>query len=316
MTDQLVLTPPDVKAEIVQDKWERLMQHAIEQKAGAEQFAMLVDAMIRARKEDGRLQFEAALGRFKTHLPQVLKTKTVSYQNKDGSTTSYSHAELDKISEIIAEELGKEGLTHSWRPGEGANGRTLVTCVFRHPASGHAEDMATLGGPPDTSGGKNSVQAIGSTTYYLERYTLLAASGIVPKGIDDDGRGACGLPAEELAEMLRAIEGCATKEAVLKEFKKSYPRASGISDQESMRTLSSAKDKRIAELKSPKPAEAPKPGNALINEAQRKLFWETCKATQKSNQQVKNYFGTIGIEETAEMRESQFPAAFKWAGEN
>lgn len=170
-----------------QDKWEKLMQLAIERGAGAEQFAMLVDSMMKARKEDARLQFEAALGRFKEHLPEVLKTRKVVFPNRDGGQTSYSHAELDKAAEVVADELKKEGITFNWKPGTSEGGRTRMTCVFRHPVTGHVEEMATLDGPADTSGGKNNVQAIGSTTSYLQRYTLLAACGIVPKGMDNDG---------------------------------------------------------------------------------------------------------------------------------
>jgi hypothetical protein len=172
----------------VQDKWERLLQLAIERNAGAEQFGMLVDAITKARKEDARLQFESALGQFKSDLPAIFKTKKVSFANKDGSKTEYSHAELEQITEIIGESLRKYGLTHSWKPSEGSTGRTIMTCVFRHPLSGHVEEMASLGAPPDTSGGKNNVQAIGSTVTYLERYSLLAACGIAPKGVDNDGR--------------------------------------------------------------------------------------------------------------------------------
>lgn len=171
-----------------QDKWERLLQIAIERNAGAEQFAMLVDAITKARREDARLQFESALGQFKADLPAIFKTKKVSFPNRDGGKTEYSHAELEQATEIISDSLKKYGLTHSWKPSEGATGRTVMTCVFRHPESGHVEEMATIGGPPDKSGGKNDVQAIGSTNTYLQRYTLLAACGIAPKGMDDDGR--------------------------------------------------------------------------------------------------------------------------------
>jgi len=174
-------------ASVPQDKWERLLQIAIERNAGAEQFAMLVDSIMKARKEDARLQFEAALGRFKQHLPEVFKTRKVQFPNRDGGQTSYSHAELDKAAQIVAEELQKEGITFNWKPGASDGSRTRMICVFRHPESGHVEEMATLDGPADTSGGKNNVQAIGSTVTYLQRYTLLAAAGIVPKGLDNDG---------------------------------------------------------------------------------------------------------------------------------
>jgi hypothetical protein len=190
MTTQLEINPAESQAltpNIPQDKWERLLQIAIERNAGAEQFAMLVDSIMKARKEDARLQFEAALGRFKHHLPEVFKTRKVSFPTSGGGKTEYSHAELDKAAQICADELKKEGITFNWKPGSSEGTKTRMVCVFRHPDSGHVEDMATLDGPADTSGGKNNVQAIGSTVTYLQRYTLLAACGIVAKGMDNDG---------------------------------------------------------------------------------------------------------------------------------
>lgn len=184
MEQELVLTPPEP---LTTDKWERLMQLAIERGGSAEQFAMLVDAMLKARREDARLQYHAAMKVFKDNLPQIIKTKKVSFPTTSGGKTEYWHVELDKASEIIGEELKKVGIDHSWRPSEGANGRIVMTCVFHHRTSGHNEDVSTIGGPPDTSGAKNNVQAIGSTVSYLQRYTLLAGAGIVSEGMDNDG---------------------------------------------------------------------------------------------------------------------------------
>lgn len=210
-----------------QDKWERLLQIAIERQAGAEQFAMLVDSILKARREEARLSYQAAMGRFKANLPEVMKTKKVSYPNKDGSTTTYFHAELDKCAVVIGEALLKEGLSHSWRPSEGENGRVVMTCVFTHHASGHSEDVATIGGPPDSSGGKNSVQAIGSTSFYLERYTLLAGAGIVPKGADTDGAAPL---SENAVERIKDIRGAASLPDAKERYTNAYKEADADKD--------------------------------------------------------------------------------------
>jgi hypothetical protein len=42
-----------------------------------------------------------------------------------------------------------------------------------------------MSAPPDTSGSKNPIQAIGSTQSYLERYTALALLGIATKDMPD-----------------------------------------------------------------------------------------------------------------------------------
>jgi hypothetical protein len=240
-TDQLVLesaplTPVADNAalspvpSVPMDKWERLLQVAVERQAGAEQFAMLVDAITKARREDARLQFEAALGRFKDHLPEVFKTKKVSFPTKDGGETTYWHAEADKASEIIGAELRKEGIIHTWRPSEGANGRCIMTCVFRH-SSGHVEDMATIGGPPESSGTKNNLQAIGSTLSYLQRYSLFAASGIVPKGVDNDGRTTAeGMSEDAITDYCILLQDSADFESLKKNFAEGYSKARGCGD--------------------------------------------------------------------------------------
>jgi hypothetical protein len=43
--------------------------------------------------------------------------------------------------------------------------------------------------PPDTTGGKSEVQAVGSTNSFLRRYVLCNMSNIVVVGDDDDGNG-------------------------------------------------------------------------------------------------------------------------------
>jgi hypothetical protein len=54
---------------------------------------------------------------------------------------------------------------------------------------GHSE-LTKMTAPSDTSGQKNSIQAIASTITYLQRYTLLAATGLTTKDMpDDDGKG-------------------------------------------------------------------------------------------------------------------------------
>ena len=241
---------PQALAVPVQDKWEKLLQLAIERNAGAEQFAMLVDAITKPRREDARLQFEAALGQFKSDLPSIFKTKKVSFPNKDGKMTEDSHAELEEATEIIGDSLKKYGLTHTWKPSEGATGRTVMTCVFRHPSSGHVEEMATLGGPPDTSGAKNNVQAIGSTTTYLERYTLLAACGIAPKGIDDDGRTPTqGMPEDAITDYCIQMQDASNMAELQKSFKECYTKSRDLADKDAQQRFIKVYEERKKALR-------------------------------------------------------------------
>lgn len=223
-----------------------LIELMIDKGATAEQMALLLETQLRWEANEARKAFISALEQFKRNPPEILKTKAVSYLNKDGSTTNYKHAELDKANELIATALLKVGITHTWRTSE-AGGRIVVTCVLRH-SLGHAEDGATLSGPGDNSGGKNGIQAIGSTQTYLERYTLLASVGLAPKGEDDDGQ-ASGSRYGELGERLEWIAQCKDYAELEKVFKAAYKEARQMKDLSSCQALASAKDKRKLELR-------------------------------------------------------------------
>ena len=228
----------------------RLIELAVEKGADADQLAKLMELQLKWQANEARLAYLAAMGRFKEKLPQVFKTKRVSFPNTAGTKTEYSHAELDKITEIIGEGLREVGITHAWRPSEGANGRIVMTCVLTHNASGHAEDVATLGGPPDTSGGKNNVQAIGSTTFYLQRYTLLAGTGIVPKGLDNDGATPTeGLPEETIAEYCTAMQDCSEMDSLQKMFKEAWQKAKTCADREAQSRFQKVYEVRKRELR-------------------------------------------------------------------
>ena len=83
--------------------------------------------------------------------------------------------------------MGPHGLSFHWdiKTNEGS-GVISVRCVISHQA-GHEEVGEWQHEKPDTSGGKNAIQAKGSAQSYLKRYTLTAVAGVEATGIDDDG---------------------------------------------------------------------------------------------------------------------------------
>lgn len=60
-----------------------------------------------------------------------------------------------------------------------------------------------MGGPPDTGGAKNAIQARASTVSYLERYTFKAVAGVAEGG-DDDGQGGAGADVYNSATALQS----------------------------------------------------------------------------------------------------------------
>src|SRR6516225_9373172 len=92
--------------------------------------------------------------------------------------------EIDKhLRPLLAEE--QMDLSYSDEPCEGG---ILVRGRLKHLPSGHYED-SFMPAPPDTTGGKSNVQAVGSTNSFLRRYVACNIFNIVVVGDDDDGTG-------------------------------------------------------------------------------------------------------------------------------
>lgn len=153
---------------------------------------------------EARKAYVAAMAEFKANPPEIVKKKLVSFTNQKGDTTSYRHATLHGVTSAIVAALAQLGFSHRWETQQPDGGLIIVTCVITHRL-GHSEST-TLRSLPDNSGGKNGIQAVASTVSYLERYTLLAATGLATKDMDDDGNGA--EPNAKVLEWLDAIEQC------------------------------------------------------------------------------------------------------------
>jgi hypothetical protein len=140
-------------------------------------------------EEDRQAQraFNAAMAQAKAEFEPIVKRHLVGYDNKGGGKTSYKHEDLADIETAVKPSLSKHGLSYRFRGASKPNEPVSVTCIVTHEG-GHFEET-TLDAGADNSGGKNSIQGIGSTITYLQRYTLKLALGLAA-GRDDDGNGA------------------------------------------------------------------------------------------------------------------------------
>lgn len=170
---------------------DRLIASAIEKGLGVETIERLLDLRDRELKAMARIAFTDAMARFKQNAPVITKDKDVGYESKrkpDAGATQYSYATLGNVVRTIVAELAKYGLSHRWSTEQHDGGLISVTCVLTH-AGGHSETVKMTANK-DTTGSKNSIQALGSTVSYLERYTLLAVTGLAAEDQDDDGHGS------------------------------------------------------------------------------------------------------------------------------
>lgn len=132
---------------------------------------------------EARKAYVEAMSAFKRSPPEIFKRKEVAF-----SGTQYMHATLGDVTEAITRALAEHGISHRWDTVQ-QGGQIIVTCILTHKL-GHSE-RTTLEGGADDSGKKNRIQQVASTVTYLQRYTLLAATGLATKDIeDDDGTSA------------------------------------------------------------------------------------------------------------------------------
>ncbi len=168
-----------------------LIAMALNKQADPNVLSKLMDLQERWEAQNARKAYVLAMTAFKQEAPAVLKKNDrVDFETSRGRTT-YNYANLGSIVQEMTALLGKHELSAAWETSQNDKGMIKVSCNITHSA-GHRETV-TLEGPPDISGNKNAIQAIGSAVTYLQRYTLLAALGLATTE-DDDGRGGKGQP--------------------------------------------------------------------------------------------------------------------------
>lgn len=163
-----------------------MMMAAVKQGIPLDQIKEMMAIQREWEADEARKAFNDAFAAFKAEKVDVIKRKQVDFATTKGRT-QYKHAELSDLTDAVGPALARHGFSWSWTP-EQKNGRVYITCTLQHRL-GH-EKSATMDAPADDSGGKNNIQAIVSTTTYLERHTLKAVCGISEKGDDNDGAGA------------------------------------------------------------------------------------------------------------------------------
>lgn len=162
------------------------------------------ELMTMRREEQARLaerEFNAAMAAAKAEFEPVVKKHLVQY-GEGTKRTSYKHEDLADIAEIVDPALANHGLYCRFRGSSNVNEPISVTCIVAH-RSGHSEETTLMAGA-DNSGGKNSIQAVGSTVTYLQRYTQRLALGIATRRADDDGKAAGMVGNERITEQQAA----------------------------------------------------------------------------------------------------------------
>ena len=163
-----------------------LIRTAVEKGYDPAFISQLMDLQERNDKRIAEQAYVKAMANFKKNPPKIDKDRHVQYDTQKGRV-DYRHASLANVTEKISSALGENGLSASWKT-EQENGVIKVTCSITHEL-GHGESTS-LSGSADLTGSKNPIQAVGSTISYLQRYTLLALTGLATHDMDNDGMGS------------------------------------------------------------------------------------------------------------------------------
>lgn len=222
-----------------------LIERAVSAGASIEQMQQLLELQIRWEQNEAKKAFDQAMARFKANAPTI--TKNVS--KKAGNIDLY-YASLDNCVRVIVPSLAAYGIRHHWENDQSVQGQVAVTCILSHEL-GHSESTKLTAGY-DTSGGKNAIQAIASAVTYLQRYTLLGATGLAASGTDNDGVAASSgqsMPEEDFLARRDAIEGAVTEDELKKFYMASVQAAEKIGDKQAVKDFAEAKNKRWREIK-------------------------------------------------------------------
>ena len=107
-----------------------------------------------------------------------------------------------------------------------------------------------MAGPADTSGGKNPIQGMGSSSSYLERYTFLQTVGIIGDDMDNDGQDP-GMSPEDADKYIGPINSAQTPAETMKAWRESTAQVAKADpkNEKAKNMLYEARDARLFHLK-------------------------------------------------------------------
>lgn len=178
--EESALATPDANAIV-----SMIERAALDPRVDMDKMERLLAMQERIFDRNARMAYAAALATMQPLMPVI--TERGGIKNSAGAVQS-RYALWEDINDAIKPILAAHGFALSFRTGTTAEGKITVTGILSH-REGHQEET-TISLPHDSSGSKNAVQAVGSSTSYGKRYTATALLNITSRGEDDDGKAA------------------------------------------------------------------------------------------------------------------------------
>lgn len=228
-----------------------LLRIAVLQDADPARISQLMDLQERWERGEAKKAYVVAMNGFKANPPVIIKNEIAIFKTKDKNgnviEVEWEYSTLDHIHDAVLSELSRHGISHRWITEQPTPETVRVTCILTHEL-GHSEQN-TLEGPVDHSGSKNAIQAIGSSAKYLERYTLMAATGLADKSPDTDTLSGSPNPGNGKAptdRFMELIQKAASFDQLLDAFTAAYKSSN---DAKTRQAYIRAKDARRKEIR-------------------------------------------------------------------
>jgi len=168
---------------------------ALDPSADAARLERIIAMYERLKAKGAELAFNAAKGRILKKLAgiTIVKNRPALYEvdkgkPQKGTYEVFKYAPLEEIDKHLRPLFLEEAMDLSYSSEPREHGGILIRGRLKHLPSGHFKD-SFMPAPLDTSGGKSTVQGVGSTNSYLRRYIACNIFNIVVVGDDDDGIG-------------------------------------------------------------------------------------------------------------------------------
>jgi hypothetical protein len=196
--------PPEARMQSASDQMSALIERAaLSVDVDLAKLDRLLAHQERIYRDKARAAFDGAYANLQLALPIIAENGEIL--DKVG-VVQHTYPLWEDINELVKPLLSEHGFALWFKidnDGRGVN----VTGVLSH-LGGHFEET-TIKLPADLTGGKTSVQAIGSSTSYGKRYVAAALLNLTSRGEDDDGTATPNDPtisAEQVADLLTLLE--------------------------------------------------------------------------------------------------------------
>lgn len=180
-----------------------------------------------SRDREAKTSFDDALAQMHPELPVIRKNGTIEIRAKDskGERTgpviqSSKYPKWEDINEAITPVLAKFGFALRFAPGVADDGKVKITATLSR--GGHREE-SWIPLPHDSTGSKNAIQAVSSSTSYGKRILATSMLNITTRGEDDDGKASEAseyITEEQVAELTKLIVDTGGDVAKFAEFAK------------------------------------------------------------------------------------------------